>query len=125
MLVTNAVSSAVPMTFNINSNPHAVTLLKRNDAAKKRFQHSRRLLRLGLQALARDLLSRGPAAEALVRTLCRRIRHGRDQCELLSRSTGIDVRGLAREGSDRIPLCGEGEPLHHSHEEAARVRSRG
>ena len=60
-----------------------------NDAAFNCFhrnggQHSRRLLGLGLQALARALLSRGPAAASLVRALCRRVRHRRDQQQLLS-----------------------------------------
>ena len=35
------------------------------------------------------------------------------------------VRRLARQGAGRLPLRGEGESLHHPHEEAARLRGRG
>src|SRR4051794_1945987 len=50
-----------------------------NDARSNCFHagrtaHSRRLLGLGLQALARIALSGGPAAKALVRALCGGIR---------------------------------------------------
>ena len=64
------------------------------------------------------LLSRRPAAEALVRTLCRGIRHGRDQRQLLPPAPGLDLRRLAREGAAGLSLCGQGQPLPHPHEEA-------
>ena len=35
---------------------------------------------------------------------------------------GVDLRGLAREGAAGLPLRGQGQPLHHPHEEAARLR---
>src|SRR4051794_12423694 len=100
-------------------------LLSCNDASNDCIQDSRRLLGLGLQALARNLLSRGPAAEALVRALFGGIRYRRDQRQLLSGAAAIDLRGLARQGAAGFPLCGQGQPLHHSHEEAAWLRSGG
>src|SRR4051812_33017781 len=105
MLVTKTVSSAVPMTLSISfATLRRSTLLSCNDASNNCIQDSRRLLGLGLQALARDLLSRRSAAEALVRALCRRVRHGRDQRQLLSVADGIDLRGLARQGAAWLPL---------------------
>ena len=99
-----------------------------NDAGFNCFhadtQHSRRLLRLGLQALARALLSRRAAAEALVRALCGGIRHGRDQRQLLSPAARFNLRELAREGAAGLSLCGQGQPLHHPHEEAGRTATR-
>ena len=82
----------------------------------------RRLLGLGLQALARNLLSGRAAAEALVRALRRGVRHRRDQRQLLPAAAGLDLRRLAREGAAGLPLRGQGQPLHHPHEEAARLR---
>ena len=34
----------------------------------------------------------------------------------------FDLRRLARQGAARLPLCGQGQPLHHAYEEAAGLR---
>src|SRR5689334_20740134 len=124
MLVTKAVSSAVPMTLSMGfATLRRWTLFSCNDGTNNCFQADpRRLLRLGLQALARNLLSGWLAAEALVRALRGRVRHGGDQRQLLPRAARVDLRWLAREGTAGLPLCGEGQPLHHPHEEAPRLR---
>src|SRR3954452_21100161 len=86
-------------------------LLSCNDGANDCIQDSRRLLGLGVQALARDLLSRKPAAEALVRALCGGIRHGRDQQQLLPSAERRHVREMAQSGAAGFLLRGQGEPL--------------
>src|SRR5438309_4744968 len=103
-----------------NSPP--VDVVSCNDGTNDCFQDSRRLLRLGVQTLARDLLSGRPAAEALVRALRRGVQYGRDQRQLLPPAARIDVRQMARSGASRLPLCGQGEPVPDPHEEAQGCR---
>src|SRR5438270_5314343 len=97
-------------------------LLSCNDGANDCIPDSRRLLGLGVQALARDLLSRRPAAEALVRTLCRRVRHGRDQQQLLPLAERRHIREVAQAGAAGFLLRGQGEPLSYPGQETEGVR---
>ncbi len=79
---------------------------------------SRRLLGLGLQGLARRLLS-GEASAARVAALLRRaLRRGRDQLDLLPAADRGRGQRVGRADAEVVSLLGEGEPLHHSHQAA-------
>src|SRR6185312_14081088 len=82
--VNTAVNKAVATYFSATLRQSA--WLSCNDGGNNCFQDSRRLLGLGVQALARVLLSRGPSPETLVPPLCRGIRHGGNKRELLPTS---------------------------------------
>src|SRR5688572_6897054 len=94
-------------------------------AASFRGRHGEdpdRLLGLELQALARALLSQGRAGAALVRLLRRAFRHGRDQQQLLPPARPGDLRQVARPGTARLLLCGQGQPFPHPGQEAEGLR---
>ena len=79
---------------------------------------SRRLLGLGLQGLARRLLSREAPAARVAAPLRRALRHGRDQLDLLPAANRGGGQRLGRADAEGVSLLGQGEPLHHSHQAA-------
>ena len=92
-----------------------VALSSLNGEARLR---ANRLFGLGIQALARRLLSAGCPAEPLVRALRGDVRHGRDQQYLLSTARRAHLRRVGSTGAGPVPLCREGKPVPHPHEEA-------
>src|SRR5262249_4674148 len=82
-----------------------------------------RLLRGGLQGLAkRRLLPPPPAAAAPAGLLRAALRHGRDQLDLLSPATRERGRQLGTQEPSRVPVRGEDEPLRDAHQAVARPR---
>src|SRR5918996_4827226 len=90
--------------------------------SQERGENPHRLLRLGLRALARPLLSRGTAGVAMARSLRAVVRHGRGQRELLPPAHTEVGRALGRGDSAGVRLLGEGEPVPDAREAAARGR---
>ncbi len=98
---------------------HVVPGTARDDAPRPH-----RLLRLGLQRLARRLLSGRLPAVALAGVVCRAVPDGRAEHDLLPpRETG-GGREMGRADAGGLPLRGEGEPLPDAHEAADRPRPR-
>ena len=81
-----------------------------------------RLLGLGLQGLARRVLSREAAAAPLARALLVRLRHGRDQQHLLPPAHRGGRQGLGRADAGRLRVRGQGRPLHDPHQAAPQLR---
>src|SRR6185437_14559524 len=48
-----------------------------------------------------------------------------NQRQFLPIASRLDLRGLAKQSAAGVPLCGQGQPLHHPHEEVARLPGRG
>src|SRR5579884_109253 len=69
-------------------------------------EHSRRVLRLGLQPLAQHLLPQGSAPEGVAGVLHQRVRHRRAQQLLLPSAEAGDVRRLAPEDAQWVLLRG-------------------
>ena len=81
--------------------------------------------------MARQLLPREAAPAPLARALRDPLRHGRGQQHLLRAAEARDRRRLDRTDAARVPVLGQGEPLHHPHQasqepgEVRRALSRG
>lgn len=75
--------------------------------------------------MARRPLPRGAAGAAAAGAICRGLRHGRGQRDLLPAAEGGDGARLDRTGARGLPLRGEGEPLPDPHEAPPRHHRRG
>src|SRR5690606_4942594 len=66
------------------------------------------------------LLPRGPACARRARVRIAAVQRDRDQWHVLPPATTRELFVVARADAGGIPLRGEGKPLHHTHEAAAR-----
>ena len=103
------------------NSPRGMMVRRCNDAGSTVSKIPCRLLRLGLPALAGRFYPeacRRSAGSSAMRRSSTRSR----STQLLPPAARLDLRQMARAGAARLPLCGQGQPLHHPHEEAARLR---
>ncbi|CAA9222717.1 MAG: FIG003003: hypothetical protein, partial [uncultured Blastococcus sp.] len=82
-------------------------------------------LGLAVPRLARGVLPAEAAAAAVAGALCRVLRDGREQQRVLPAARARDVREVAGAHAAGLPLGGEGQPLPHPHQAAARTRGAG
>ena len=86
---------------------------------------ARRLFRVGLQGLARPLLSARAHAETVVRVLRPALRHGRDQQQLLpAADASRPMEGWRRAGAAGLHLRVEARPVRFAPQEAQGRRQR-
>ena len=83
---------------------------------------ARRHLRLDLRPLARRVLPAGPGAPPPARVPGLPARHRGDQRDVLLAAAGLVVPAVGGRDGGGLPVRGEGQPLHHAHEEAAQDR---